>query len=98
MAFDAQARLWGLDTPYPSFQREDLGGALAPNGVAEEMNLYEFPYKNYGYPYCFTEYDLQPYTAASKGKGAQWVMEKSDHTYIHTMLICIMFIRDILHK
>lgn len=40
---------------------------------AEEINLYEFPHKNYGFPYCFTEYDLHPYTENAKGKGAQWV-------------------------
>ncbi|KAI9321653.1 hypothetical protein BX666DRAFT_1850289 [Dichotomocladium elegans] len=72
MAFDAQARLWGIDAPYPAFERSDLGGRIAPQGLAEEINLYEFPYKNYGYPYCFTEYDLKPFTDHAKGKGAQW--------------------------
>lgn len=26
MGFDAQGRLWGIDAPYQSFQRNDLGG------------------------------------------------------------------------
>lgn len=92
MAFDAQARLWGIDAPFEAFRRADLGGGkekmkavisamihvfspsdIAPVGLAEEVNLYEFPYKNYGYPYCFTEFDLSPFTESAKGKGAQWV-------------------------
>ncbi|KAI9490460.1 hypothetical protein BDB00DRAFT_931248 [Zychaea mexicana] len=72
MDFDAQGRLWGIDAPYQSFHRSDLGGEISPNGLAEEMNVYEFPYLNYGYPYCFTEYDLKSYTSQAKGKGGQW--------------------------
>ena len=41
-------------------------------GLAEEINVYEFPYMNYGFPYCFTEYDLNSYTKQAKGKGGQW--------------------------
>ncbi|KAI9269144.1 hypothetical protein BDA99DRAFT_570332 [Phascolomyces articulosus] len=72
MGFDAQGRLWGIDAPYQPFQRSDLGGEISPGGLAEEINVYEFPYMNYGFPYCFTEYDLQSYTAQAKGKGGQW--------------------------
>ncbi|KAG2225970.1 hypothetical protein INT45_002436, partial [Circinella minor] len=72
MGFDAQGRLWGIDAPYQSFQRSDLGGDISPAGLAEEINVYEFPYMNYGFPYCFTEYDLNPYTEQAKGRGGQW--------------------------
>lgn len=30
MAFDAQARLWGIDAPYEPFNRADLGGGIKP--------------------------------------------------------------------
>ncbi|KAI8377849.1 uncharacterized protein BYT42DRAFT_496844 [Radiomyces spectabilis] len=72
MAFDAQARLWGIDAPFESFQRADIGGDVSQTGLAEEVNLYEFPQHNYGYPYCFTEYNMESYTPRFKGLGAQW--------------------------
>lgn len=45
---------------------------LSSDGLAEELNLYQFPETNYGFPYCMTEYDLKDISAASKGLGAQW--------------------------
>ncbi|CEP09183.1 hypothetical protein [Parasitella parasitica] len=45
---------------------------LSSAGLAEELNLYEFPKTNYGFPYCMTEFDLKDISAASKGLGAQW--------------------------
>ncbi|KAG0176156.1 hypothetical protein DFQ28_007655 [Apophysomyces sp. BC1034] len=73
LAFDAQARLWGIDAPFETVQRADIhGGDVAQRGLAEEINLYEFPLRNYGFPYCFTEFDLKPYTPHARGKGAQW--------------------------
>lgn len=45
---------------------------LADAGIAEELNLYEFPKMNYGFPYCMTEFDLKDISASSKGMGAQW--------------------------
>ncbi|KAF7721372.1 hypothetical protein EC973_004816 [Apophysomyces ossiformis] len=72
LAFDAQARLWGIDAPFDTVQRADINGDIAQRGLAEEINLYEFPSKNYGFPYCFTEFDLKPFTPRARGKGAQW--------------------------
>lgn len=45
---------------------------LVSEGLAEELNLYEFPKTNFGFPYCMTEYNLASVSAASKGLGAQW--------------------------
>ncbi|KAI8971685.1 hypothetical protein BDF20DRAFT_693350 [Mycotypha africana] len=75
MGFDTQARLWGLNgIPQSTIQRADIAGNhnLATSGLAEELNLYEFPQSNYGFPYCMTEYNLEGVSAASKGLGAQW--------------------------
>ncbi|KAI7871667.1 hypothetical protein BDF14DRAFT_1878506 [Spinellus fusiger] len=71
MNFDTQARLWGIEKPLDDVYREDMGGDISINGVAEELNLYEFPTQNYGFPYCFTEYDLSS-ISIGKGMGAQW--------------------------
>ncbi|KAI9020237.1 hypothetical protein CLU79DRAFT_703979 [Phycomyces nitens] len=72
MSFDAQARLWGIEAPLGTVEREDLGGDITEKGLAGEINLYEFPMENYGFPYCFTEYDLSSYTVNGLGKGTQW--------------------------
>ncbi|KAI9299840.1 hypothetical protein BJ944DRAFT_171782 [Cunninghamella echinulata] len=72
MAFDAQARLWGIDLPFDTIQRSDMGGDISQHGPAEEINLYGASAGHYGFPYCFTEYDLSSYTAQSGGLGAQW--------------------------
>jgi hypothetical protein len=45
---------------------------LVDVGLAEEMNMYEFPKTNYGFPYCMTEYNLKDISTSSKGLGAQW--------------------------
>ncbi|KAL0078834.1 hypothetical protein F4703DRAFT_1905968 [Phycomyces blakesleeanus] len=72
MSFDAQARLWGIEAPLGTVDRSDMGGDITEKGLAGEINLYEFPMENYGFPYCFTEYDLSSYTANGLGKGTQW--------------------------
>ncbi|RCI04166.1 hypothetical protein CU098_011037 [Rhizopus stolonifer] len=72
MGFDTQARLWGLNGLSSSeITRDDIN--LAANGLAEELNLYEFSKMNYGFPYCMTEYNLAEVSAsAAKGLGGQW--------------------------
>ncbi|GAA5798746.1 hypothetical protein HPULCUR_004152 [Helicostylum pulchrum] len=75
MGFDAQARLWGINgRTSDDIRREDISSIdnLAISGLAEEMNLYEFPKLNYGYPYCMTEYDLTKVSTSGKGLGTQW--------------------------
>ncbi|ORZ16938.1 hypothetical protein BCR42DRAFT_326793 [Absidia repens] len=72
MAFDAQARLWGAEHAFDSIHREDLGGDMSSSGSAEEINLYEASGVNYGFPYCFTEFDLKGHSMKSAGLGAQW--------------------------
>ncbi|KAI7895459.1 uncharacterized protein EV154DRAFT_599072 [Mucor mucedo] len=75
MGFDAQARLWGINgVTSNSIVREDLSSEanLAVSGIAEEMNLYEFPKMNYGYPYCMTEFDMLGVSTLGKGLGTQW--------------------------
>ncbi|GAN03431.1 lsorbosone dehydrogenase [Mucor ambiguus] len=75
MGFDAQARLWGINgAPKSEIRRSDISADhdIAATGLAEELNLYEFPETNYGFPYCMTEFDFKDMSASAKGLGAQW--------------------------
>ncbi|KAL0084487.1 hypothetical protein J3Q64DRAFT_1611902, partial [Phycomyces blakesleeanus] len=72
MGFDAQARLWGIELLANIIKRPDMYGDLYQTGLATDINLYDSPSKNYGFPYCFSEYDLEPNMPESKGKGSQW--------------------------
>ncbi|KAI9012648.1 hypothetical protein CLU79DRAFT_709035 [Phycomyces nitens] len=72
MGFDTQGRLWGVELLANIIKRPDMFGDVYQTGLATDINLYEFPSKNYGFPYCFTEYDLEPNMSDSKGKGSQW--------------------------
>lgn len=70
--FDGQGVLWGAENGADNLYRDELGGVLSFNNPAEELN--RFPEGNadnlhYGYPYCWTEYDLgEP----GLGRGTQW--------------------------
>ncbi|KAI8891194.1 hypothetical protein K501DRAFT_289786 [Backusella circina FSU 941] len=77
LAFDTQARLWGISNFPGSIIREDISEDeefldLSHKGIAEELNLYEFSNNNYGFPFCMTEYDLEDLSSESKGAGGQW--------------------------
>jgi len=70
LTFDNTGRLWGVENGVDDLNRPDLGGDIHNTNPSEEVNLFETPGKFYGYPYCWSEYDLPVY---GKGKGTQWV-------------------------
>lgn len=78
MAFDRHGILWGVENSADNLNRDDLGGDIHEDNPSEELNRFdprEFDAssqaKHYGYPYCWTEYNLpQPF---GKGRGTQWV-------------------------
>ncbi|KAG6554811.1 hypothetical protein Mapa_003394 [Marchantia paleacea] len=71
LAFDSRGRLWGVENGVDSLERDDLGGDIHNDNPAEEMNLFDGrPGTHYGFPYCWTEYDLPPGTG--RGRGSQW--------------------------
>lgn len=85
LGFDAQAQLWGINGLLEdaslgrgnSFirkykQRLTFSIDLSLAGFAEELNKYSAPQKNYGFPYCLTEHNLQGISEVSRGLGAQW--------------------------
>ncbi|KAL2622470.1 hypothetical protein R1flu_002675 [Riccia fluitans] len=71
LAFDTQGRLWGVENGADELQRSGLGGDIHNDNPAEEMNLFDGPTGTfYGYPYCWTEYDLP--SGVGLGRGTQW--------------------------
>jgi len=70
LTFDNTGRLWGVENGIDNLNRPDLGGDIHNNNPSEEVNLFETAGKFYGYPYCWTEYDLPVF---GKGRGTQWV-------------------------
>ncbi|KAI9475451.1 MAG: hypothetical protein EXX96DRAFT_601524 [Benjaminiella poitrasii] len=78
LGLDAQARLWGLQGVSPSedIKRADLhNNQNLIDGLAEELNLYEFPNKNYGYPHCMTEYQFDD----GSHRGRQWAQTNTGY-------------------
>ncbi|BBN14244.1 hypothetical protein MPTK1_6g10030 [Marchantia polymorpha subsp. ruderalis] len=71
LAFDARGRLWGVENGADELVRDDLGGDIHNDNPGEEMNLFDGPPgSHYGYPYCWTEYNLP--NGTGQGRGSQW--------------------------
>ena len=77
LAFDHFDVLWGVENSADRLQRNDIGGDIHNQNPAEELNrfLEEDKGKHWGYPYCWTEFDLARYRrfgAKPKGRGTPW--------------------------
>jgi len=84
--FDSTGRLWGVENGCDNLARPDLGGDIHNNNPSEEVNLLHQPGGFYGYPYCWTEYDLAPQYA--KGRGTQWAHPNFMNDGTHTDAWC----------
>jgi glucose/arabinose dehydrogenase len=71
LAFDEYGVLWGVENGADELERVDLGGDIHNDNPAEELNRFpeEHAGLHWGYPYCWSEYDL-PNTGL--GRGTQW--------------------------
>ncbi|OZJ07002.1 hypothetical protein BZG36_00208 [Bifiguratus adelaidae] len=78
LALDADGNVFGVENGADQLNRSDLGGDIHNDNPAEEFNLLGNSsvgmngYRNMGYPYCWTEYNLTEYTTKALGKGGQW--------------------------
>ena len=77
LAFDKHNVLWGVENSADRLRRNDIGGDIHNQNPAEELNrfLEEDKGKHWGYPYCWTEFDLGSYRrfgAKPKGRGTPW--------------------------
>ena len=69
LAWDKHGVLWGVENGPDNLKRPDLGGDIHNDNPAEELNRFAVAGKHYGYPYCWTEYNLPTY---GLGRGTVW--------------------------
>jgi len=86
LAMDSQNRLWGVENGCDNLVRNDLGGDIHNNNPSEEVNLFDVPGKFYGYPYCWSEFNLPAGTG--KGIGAQWAHPNFINDGVHSDAWC----------
>jgi len=82
LAFDKFNVLWGVENSADKLVRADLGGDIHNENPAEELNRFvegEAQKKSYGYPYCWTEFKLDP--KVGKGRGTVWAWPTTMATY-----------------
>eukprot|EP01089_Gocevia_fonbrunei_P011898 TRINITY_DN2660_c0_g1_i1.p1 TRINITY_DN2660_c0_g1~~TRINITY_DN2660_c0_g1_i1.p1 ORF type:complete len:351 (+),score=57.01 TRINITY_DN2660_c0_g1_i1:483-1535(+) len=90
--FDSYYNLWGVENGCDNLHREDLGGDIHINNPSEKFN--KFPAINsnktgqfYGYPYCWSEYNLP--VEYAKGKGTPWAHPDFINDGLHTDNWCL---------
>lgn len=84
LAFDSRGVLWGVENSGDNLNREDLGGDIHNGNPAEEMNQFNGPVGTfYGYPYCFSTYDLPGYA-----KNTQFAWPSSMNDGVHNDTWC----------
>jgi len=71
LAFDRHGVLWGVENGPDNLKRSDLGGDIHYNNPGEELNRFpeSLVASNWGYPQCWTEYDLDD----GEGRGTVWL-------------------------
>lgn len=72
IALDSQGRLWGVENGRDNLRRNDMGGDIHQDNPGEELNLFREADagRHYGYPYCWSEYNLP--ANVGDGPGTQW--------------------------
>jgi glucose/arabinose dehydrogenase len=71
LTIDSRGRIWGVENGRDNLERSDLGTDIHQDNPGEELNLFleANAGRFYGYPYCWSEFNL-PETGS--GKGTQW--------------------------
>lgn len=71
LTMDSRGRIWGVENGRDDLMRGDLGGDIHQDNPGEELNLFleQNAGRFYGYPYCWSEFNL-PDTGS--GPGTQW--------------------------
>lgn len=67
--FDKYSILWGVENGADRLERDDLGGDIHNDNPGEEINKFVREGQFYGYPYCFSEWELSNYGLGMK---TQW--------------------------
>lgn len=71
IGLDSQDRLWGVENGIDNANRQSLGGDVHEDNPGEELNLFAEPGRFYGYPYCWSEGQLD----TGMGPTTQWAHE-----------------------
>lgn len=66
--FHPDGTLWGVGNSADQLFRLDLGGDIHNDNPAEELHRFGEPGLNYGYPYCWREFNM----VLGKGRGTAW--------------------------
>ena len=66
LALDKTGRLWGVENSGDNLNRPDLGGDIHNGNPAEELNRFGEAGRFYGYPFCFSTYNLPGHEAGSQ--------------------------------
>lgn len=74
LAFDKYEVLWGVENSADELEREDLGGDIHKDNPAEELNRFpvEKEGEHWGYPYCWTEFNLPENVGLGRGTIWSW--------------------------
>jgi glucose/arabinose dehydrogenase len=76
LALDKYNVLWGVENGPDNLQRDDLGGRITNDNPGEEVHRFgptnstDEETRHYGYPYCWTEYQLD--ANVGQGRGTVW--------------------------
>jgi len=86
LRFDKQGRLWGVENGIDNLYRPDLGGDIHLTNPSEELNMFlpEKPGLFYGYPYCWSQYNL----TNGMPPGTQWTTDRFLHDGTHSDAWC----------
>ncbi|CAG7825236.1 unnamed protein product, partial [Allacma fusca] len=84
LGFNLDGVLYGVENGADQLNRADLGGDIHNGNPAEEMNRFDqAPGQHYGYPYCFSTYDLRNYEG-----GTQFAWPTFMNDGVHTDAFC----------
>ena len=74
LAFDRHGDLWGVENSADNLERDDIGGDITDDNPAEELNRFKEQDQggNWGYPQCWTEFNLPDEFALGKGTIWAW--------------------------
>lgn len=73
LAWDRLGILWGVDNGPDNLFRSDLGSGIHQDNPGEELNRFNVRNRHFGYPYCWTEYNL----STGLGRGTAWAWPAS---------------------
>jgi len=86
LRYDVKGNLWGVENGMDDLNRADLGGDIHLGNPGEELNLFDVSVgRFYGYPYCWTQYNL---STVATPRGSQYGLSQFMNDGTHTDKWC----------